>query len=403
MEPSTALVDSNTTDKLNQKEFFKLIESGKEDLCIQCLNEHQLDEIDCVDEHGMTALQYASYRGLQNLVKVLIKNGANVNANTHDQGYSALMFASIANHKNVVQILLENDANIDAKNQIGRTASQMAAFVNSNECVDVINNYISKADIEYFTKTHSINETEPKLPLLCVNDLHKLLTGSNLKPTNIIKRIFEASSVFMPHIVRIIKTLDAFVERAFNKHTDEVKCPNDVLAFKLHYHKFIFEYIKHQFECLKTSIEKSNIPLDTDENLYKTLFDTIMKRFLSEELVPESKSYFRIFEEKFIREAIRQFPYKECALLRQMVQILFKVKLGSDPTALYVVDSCLFGQKWANPEDDDEKKVYACETCSQKHAKLCSRCKKVSYCDQFCQRQHWFIHKKQCNIKSSNE
>ena len=71
---------------------------------------------------------------------MLLSKGADVNAKTHDQGYSALMFAAISNHQKTVSLLLEHGADIDYTNMIGRTASQMASFVNSNECVELINN-----------------------------------------------------------------------------------------------------------------------------------------------------------------------------------------------------------------------------------------------------------------------
>jgi hypothetical protein len=378
---------------ISQKDFFKLIEEKKEDLCIKYINNGQLENIECTDDHGMTALQYASFRGLYNLTRELIKHGANVNANTHDQGYSALMFAAISNHTKVVQLLLDNNANIELKNQIGRSATQMAAFVNSTNAVDIINNYISKDDLEYFTKINSINETEPKLPSCCVDYLHQLLTGTNFSPVYIIKKIIQFSQVLMPNIEKIIKTLDAFISKSFNKTNDDLKCPNDILSFKLHYYKFIFEYLKVQFKIFKSSTKKSELD---DNAMYKTFFDIVIKQFLVEEFVVEVKKNHRMFEEKFIRESIRQFPYKESGLIRQMVQILFKVKLGSEPFALYVLQSSLNGQRFGK-NDEETAKVYHCATCSGMNAKLCSKCKTIAYCDQFCQRAHWFIHKKECS------
>ena len=385
---------SEILETVNQKDFFKLIEEKKEDLCVELIKNNKLDDkIDCVDDHGMTALQYASYRGLPKLVDTLIKHGANVNANTHDQGYSALMFAAISNHLNVVQLLLDNNANIDATNNIGRTATQMAAFVNSTNAVDIINNYISKEDLVYFTKINSISETEPKLPECCVNDLHSLLIGTNFSPVYVVKRISELSEHLMPNIDKIIKTLEAFIRKSFNKTNDDLKCPNDILSFKLHYYKFILEYVKLQISSLK---EKAKAD-ETDSNLFKSAIDFIIKQFLSEELAEETKIKCRVFEEKFVRESIRQFPYKESGLLRQMVQILFKVKIGTDPRATYVFESSINGQKFGNSEEADTGKVHKCEACSNKNAKLCSKCKTKAYCDRFCQQAHWFIHKKECS------
>lgn len=90
-----------------------------------------------------------------------------------------------------------------------------------------------------------------------------------------------------------------------------------------------------------------------------------------------------------------------------MVTILARVTIGSQPSALYVIKSCMHGQKFNEQfgnDDDDEsskkeekRKLLECVTCSSKSydAKWCTHCKKVAYCDQFCQRLHWPIHKKQ--------
>ena len=127
---------------------------------------------------------------------------------------------------------------------------------------------------------------------------------------------------------------------------------------------------------------------------YKKFFDLLMKQFLVEKTSATTKKPYREFEEQFLRESIRQFPYKECALLRQMVQILFKVEMGSSPTALYVITSCLNGQRFT--EQDSDVESHKCAVCLERNAKLCSQCKRDAYCDQICQKLHWTAHKKEC-------
>ncbi len=39
---------------------------------------------------------------------------------------------------------------------------------------------------------------------------------------------------------------------------------------------------------------------------------------------------FKMFEEKFLREAIRNFPYKQCPLLQQLVQLIAPITLIDD-------------------------------------------------------------------------
>ena len=328
---------------------------------------------------------------------MLLSKGADVNAKTHDQGYSALMFAAISNHQKTVSLLLEHGADIDYTNMIGRTASQMASFVNSNECVELINNFISKSSIEYYTEIHSINETEPKLPKgECVDELHKLLIStSDYSPVRIIKSIkLSQNNVLVENMHRIIQTLDAFVKKSFKVELNE--CPNDILAFKLHYHKYIFEFLTNM---LKTLEKKS--PQEVKENRIEKSFDLCFKQLLLHEEVGETKVTYQVFQEKFLRESIRQFPYKECGLIKQMVTILARTQIGAHPSALYVITSCLNGQRFNESLETTDfvakRALLECATCKKKSldAKICTHCKKVAYCDQFCQKLDWNWHKKQ--------
>jgi ankyrin repeat protein len=327
---------------------------------------------------------------------LLIKKGADVNAKTHDQGYTALMFASISNNIRIVDLLLEHDADVDYQNKIGRTACQMAVFVNSNESADLIKAHLPKKALEYYTNINSISEDEPKLPKgECFDELYNLLTKSiNYSPVRILKTIkFSLNNVLAINSLKIIRTLDAFSTKVFKYN--ENGTPNDILAFKLHYYKYIFEYLITQ----KSLIEKKESNLNENE-LYNKLFDVCIKRLISEENIADpgisSKSIkHRLFEEKFLRESIRKFDYPEAAIIKQMVTILAKTQIGNYPTALNVISDCLNGQRFN--EDNLNIHLNSCATCLTrgKHLKMCTHCRNVAYCDQYCQRLHWSIHKKE--------
>jgi hypothetical protein len=406
---SSGVEQSQTQSSKQLDNIFELLKEKKTTDVIQYIKEGNLTEIDCVDEHGTTPLQYAAFRGFLDVCELLINRGADVNAKTHDQGYSALMFASISNHKDVVSLLLQNEADADYTNTIGRTATQMASFVNSNECVDLINSYISKKSLEYFTEIHSINETEPKLPKgECLDSLHKLLiSSSNYSPVRILKSIktLNKNNVLIANIGRIMRTLDAFVEKAFKN--EEGECPNDLLAYKLHYYRYIFEFLNNTRSSLIKKQEASQKTGDENE-LNEKAFEFCFKQLLVEEDLNANSSnnetstpkFCRVFQEKFLRESIRQFPYKECALIRQMVTILARAQIGTHPSALYVITSCLNGQRFNENLDSEsessKKAILECATCTNKSsdAKWCTHCKKVAYCDQFCQKLDWPLHKK---------
>jgi len=99
---------------------------------------------------------------------------------------------------------------------------------------------------------------------------------------------------------------------------------------------------------------------------------------------------FPVYQEKIIRESIRKFPYCEATLLQQLVRSIAPVEIGSDPTAFSVLTQAITGQVGFVD-------VEFCTTCGEKGAsKRCSVCKMVIYCDQTCQKTHWFAHKKIC-------
>ncbi len=252
--------------------------------------------------------------------------------------------------------------------------------------------HLPRKSLEYYTEIHSINQKEPKLPKGdCFDELYKLLTSSiNYSPIYVIKQIkFSKNNVLFENMDKIIRTLEAFVEKEFKQ--SETGCPNDILAFKLNFFKYNFEFLKVQKKGLSEKFK------DTDELMQKT-FETCFKLLLSEIEIGQNetnKKKYRVYEEKYLRESIRQFPYKECAIVKQMVTILAKIMIGDQPTALNVITGCLNGQRF-----NDEPSSFhhlTCTTCYTKdqNVKLCTHCRRAAYCDQFCQKVHWLIHKKE--------
>lgn len=99
---------------------------------------------------------------------------------------------------------------------------------------------------------------------------------------------------------------------------------------------------------------------------------------------------FPVYQEKFIRECIRKFPYCDATLLQQLVRSVAPVEIGNDPTALSVLTQAITGQVGFMDAE-------FCTSCGEKGAeKRCSICKVVIYCGQACQKMHWFTHKKVC-------
>ncbi|KAM6953377.1 ankyrin repeat and SAM domain-containing protein 6 [Aplochiton taeniatus] len=82
--------------------------------------------VDCTDEEGNTALQFASASGHENLVRFLLRKGASVDSR-NNYGWTPLMQAARFGHMSVAHILQENGAEINGRNRLGASVLSMAA------------------------------------------------------------------------------------------------------------------------------------------------------------------------------------------------------------------------------------------------------------------------------------
>ncbi|XP_045550765.1 ankyrin repeat and MYND domain-containing protein 2 [Salmo salar] len=120
---------------------------------------------------------------------------------------------------------------------------------------------------------------------------------------------------------------------------------NEVLAMKMHYIRYVLP------KCMA-------FLLDCDFKL-----DVLIKSLLK----GSHRDGFPQYQEKFIRDCIRKFPYCEAALLQQQVMSIAPVEIGNDPTAFSVLTQALF-------IDAD-----FCTTCGER-GQRCSLCNMVTYC-----------------------
>jgi ankyrin repeat protein len=66
---------------------------------------------------GWTALMIASTKGEEELVRVLVENGAEVNKRKTGDGCTALMFAAAKGHTEIVRFLLLHHADVNTRNR----------------------------------------------------------------------------------------------------------------------------------------------------------------------------------------------------------------------------------------------------------------------------------------------
>lgn len=65
-----------------------------------------------------------------------------------------------------------------------RLLSRRLSLLGQHDCVTVINNYFSRARLDYYTKPQGL-EKEPKLPSKLAGPLHKIIMGTNLNPVKV--------------------------------------------------------------------------------------------------------------------------------------------------------------------------------------------------------------------------
>lgn len=313
---------------------------------------------DIYDSDGMTPLQHACYKGNKDIVEFLLEHGADVNNTHHLHQYTALHFAALVGNPDLCLTLMTAGAKSHLKNTVGRTAAQMAAFVGNHNCVIVINNYVPKSDIEYYTSPKGV-ETKPKLSPSLSAPLYNYIMQVNIHPVRLAVKM---PKILLTEYSQVKKVLELLSEREMKKSSEM----NEVLSFKFHYLGFILSEIHKSI-----SSEKQTDPVEI-----------FAKKILKN---PRGEEYLDLL----LRDCVREFPYRECTLFQQMVKSLARKQ--DSPPALNVVLSVINGQLRFASDDTP------CVTCAEPQAyKKCSKCKAVQYCDRECQRLHWFIHKKEC-------
>ncbi|XP_044268785.1 ankyrin repeat and MYND domain-containing protein 2 [Tribolium madens] len=343
-----------------EKKIFTAIESGDAVLLRTVLADRP--DVNILDENAMTPLQHAAYKGNKDMVQMLLDYGADPNLCKHQHNYTALHFAGLSGNFEVCLALLVAGAHPEVTNAVNRTASQMAAFVGHHKCVAIINNYIPKSEVDYYTVVQGV-QTEPYLPPFLSESFHKLIIQVNVHPVKIALNINSFIGLSQ-HLQKVKKVLELMYDKEMKRGAGN----NEVMAFKLYY----LAYIVGEIMTIQNKQESPDATLQT---------------FCKKVLKPGTDGALDILD-ALLRECIKHFPYRECTLFRQMVSTL----TGKDtPTALSVINSAINGQRGFVDN------VPICYTCGEeKPGKKCSQCKVAQYCDKTCQKLHWHWHKKAC-------
>jgi len=333
-------------------------------------SEGGVDSIDLQDDSGMTLLMHAAWKGKLKVAKFLIAEGADVNGGDHDHDYTALHFAALAGKEELCKLLVQNGAKTDAVNSVKRTPTAMAAFVGNHNCVAVINNFVPKESVYFFTRKQPLEE-KAKLDPALARPIHSLVMSMNTHPVRI-ALIMKSEPLLLENAAKVVQILELMSDREFTNRRDV----NEVLSLKYHMIRYIVRDIQKQMKKDSESGGEKKVPF--------------IDRWIKSMLVGRESDGYPVFQEDFLRQGIKEFPFKESQLLKMLVTNFSHCKnYGEGVTAAEYINQAFNGQKGFRDGN--------CEACCEDNAtKKCSSCKCVQYCSQECQKLHWFVHKKHC-------
>uniref|UniRef100_A0AAG5D9K0 MYND-type domain-containing protein n=1 Tax=Anopheles atroparvus TaxID=41427 RepID=A0AAG5D9K0_ANOAO len=332
--------------------------------------------VDFVDENGMTPLQHASYKGNKEAVQLLLDQGADVNSGKHEYNYTALHFGALSGNAEVCLKLLLAGADPKATNSVGRTPAQMAAFVANLEAVGTINNFVPLKDVECYTVDQG--QKKALLAPAMLEPFHRFIMQVNIHPVRILLNL-QKYGLLVADMKSIRTVLSEMMDREMKRRAEV----NEVMAFKYHFLGYVIgEIVKHR--------DYINSRRDAQQDAKSDFVELFAKRVLK-----PSKDGTLDYLEALVRECVREFPYRECTIFRQMVtQLASKENVAA---ALDIARAAINGQRCF------QDTISVCSSCGEeKPDKKCSKCKEVQYCDRQCQRLHWFTHKKFCARPSSS-
>lgn len=130
-------------------------------------------KVDSVDEIRRTLFLSATMKGHEDVAKLLIENGADIEWKDGEYERTALIWAARHGHKTAVRLLLEKGANVEAKEKCGRTALLWAAACGQGGIVSLL---LDKgADIE-------VKDEQDQTPLLL---------AARYRSTSVVKLLIE--------------------------------------------------------------------------------------------------------------------------------------------------------------------------------------------------------------------
>ena len=113
-----------------------------------CVNEGQIKEVslfmeagfspDTKDKNGVPLLCIAARSGNLEMLQLLLRSGAQVNQLAEDRGSTAIFDAALGKYENLVKVLIEAGADVNVQSKDNQTALIVAAGAGDDEIVEML-------------------------------------------------------------------------------------------------------------------------------------------------------------------------------------------------------------------------------------------------------------------------
>ena len=111
----------------------------------------EIEDIDVAGSFGWTALHLAIFKGCESTVKLLIKNGISLTAQS-DDGKSPMHWAVSANNPKIFEALLKAGAPMDMTDKSGNTAENLLYKYNNRSMIDAYNKFKKSKKVGKFAR-----------------------------------------------------------------------------------------------------------------------------------------------------------------------------------------------------------------------------------------------------------
>ena len=181
------LMTNNTSPDSKEKNdcLISASHSRNKELIDFLINNYNVN-INAIDEHGETALMVATMTGNNEIMRILIDNGANVNINDK-RGRNALMLSVQTGNLELAEFLIKNGADVNNKDNNGESSLMFATKAGHIRLVELLVN--NGADVN----ASSINNASPMYFSAFNNEVANYLYihGAEVYPIKDIKENFQ--------------------------------------------------------------------------------------------------------------------------------------------------------------------------------------------------------------------